>query len=57
MDKINQVLESTNQPKKKRLVSKSKMKWREIESIRDGFQLEKDLRTFEDSLEHLLEEF
>jgi len=55
MDKINQVFKSTNQVAKKR--AKTKMKWREIESIRDKVQLEKDLRMYEDSLEHMLEEF
>jgi hypothetical protein len=57
MDKINQVFESTSQVAKKRVTSKAKMKWREIESMRDKFQLEKDLRMYEDSLEHMLEEF
>jgi hypothetical protein len=57
MDKINQVFKSTNQVAKKRATSKTKMKWREIESMRDKFQLEKDLRMYEDSLEHMLEEF
>lgn len=57
MDKINQVLKSTNQVAKKRATSTTKRKWREIESIRDKFQLEKDMRMYEDSLEYMLEEF
>jgi hypothetical protein len=57
MDKINQVLKSTDQVAKKRATSTTKRKWREIESIRDKFQLEKDMRTYEDSLEYMLEEF
>jgi hypothetical protein len=57
MDKINQVLKSTNQVAQKRAVSKSKNKWREIESLRDKFQLEKDMRTYDDSLEYMLDEF
>ncbi|MEW6993251.1 DUF3545 family protein [Colwelliaceae bacterium MEBiC 14330] len=57
MDKLNQVLESSNQVAKKRTVPTTKRKWREIESLRDKFQLEKDLRSFENSLEHMLEEF
>jgi hypothetical protein len=57
MDKINQVLKSTGQVVKKRATSGSKMKWREIESIRDKFELEKDLRSYESSLEHMLEDF
>jgi len=57
MDKINQVLKSTNQVAKKRTASATKRKWREIESIRDKFQLEKDMRMYDDSLEYMLEEF
>ncbi len=57
MDKLNHVLESSNQVAKKRAVPTTKRKWREIESLRDKFQLEKDLRSFENSLEHMLEEF
>ena len=57
MDKINQVLESKNQVTKKRAASTTRRKWREIELLRDRFQLEKDLRMYEDSLEHMLDEF
>ncbi|HCM48141.1 MAG TPA: DUF3545 domain-containing protein [Colwellia sp.] len=57
MDKINQVLKSTSQIVHKRVTSTTKRKWREIESIRDKFQLEKDLRMYEDTLEHMLKEF
>ena len=57
MDNINQVLKSTNRVAKKRTASTTKIKWREIESMRDKFQLEKDLRMYENSLEHLLEDF
>ncbi len=58
MGNNNQVLESTNQVVKSRSRSTAKKyKWREIESIKDKFQLEKDLRAFEGSLEHLLEDF
>jgi len=57
MDNNNQVLKSINQVVKNRATSTKKIKWREIESIKDKFQLEKDLRAFEGSLEHLLEDF
>lgn len=57
MDKINQVLESKDQVTKKRAASTTRRKWREIESLRDRFQLEKDLRMYDDSLEHMLDEF
>ncbi|WP_157465910.1 DUF3545 family protein [Colwellia sp. TT2012] len=56
MDKINQIFKSTTQVGKKRVASTTKKTWREIESIRDKFQLEKDLRMYEDSLEYMLEE-
>lgn len=57
MDNINRALDSTEQPKKTRASSNKKRKWREIELLRDKFQLEKDLKTFEGSLEYMLEEF
>jgi len=57
MDNNNQVLKSINQVVKNRATPTKKIKWREIESIKDKFQLEKDLRAFEGSLEHLLEDF
>lgn len=34
-----------------------KRKWREIEQLKDKFQLERELKVFEDSLEYMLEEF
>ncbi|GAA0820654.1 DUF3545 family protein [Colwellia sp. D2M02] len=57
MDNLNRVLESTEQPEKSRATITKKRKWREIESLRDKFQLEKDLKVFDDSLEYMLEEF
>lgn len=57
MDNTKQVFESTKQPPTSRATSTKKRKWREIELLRDKFQLEKDLRAFEDSLEHMLDEF
>ena len=58
MDNNNQVLGSISQVAKNRATSTTKnRKWREIESIKDKFQLEKDLRVFEDSLEYMLEDF
>ncbi len=58
MGNKSQVLESINQVVKSRATSTSKKcKWREIESIKDKFQLEKDLRAFEGSLEYMLEDF
>ena len=57
MDNNNQALESINQIAKGRSASTTKKrKWREIESIKDKFQLEKNLRTFDGSLEYLLDD-
>ena len=57
MDNLNQVLESISQPAKGKTTSSKKRKWREIEQLRDKYQLEKDLKTFDDSLEYMLDEF
>lgn len=56
MNKIQNILNSLeSKPKDK--VSNKKGKWREIEQLRDKFQLEKDLKSFDDSLEFMLEDF
>jgi hypothetical protein len=57
MDNNNQVLEPINQVAKNRATPAKRINWREIESIKDKFQLEKDLRTFEGSLEYMLDDF
>lgn len=57
MDNLNQVLESISQPSKGKVTSNKKRKWREIEQLRDRFQLEKELKEYEDSLEYMLEDF
>ena len=57
MDNLNRILESISQPAKGKATPSRKRKWREIEQIRDKFQLEKELKAYEDSLEHMLEEF
>ncbi len=57
MDNIKNVIKSVNQPASNRTSSTKKRKWREIELLRDKFQLEKELRVYEDSLEYMLEEF
>jgi len=57
MDSLSQVLKSVSQPAKGKIASSKKRKWREIEQLRDQFQLEKELKAYEDSLEYMLEEF
>ncbi len=57
MNNIKKVLESVNQSANKQSTSSKKRKWREIESLRDKFQLEKELKVYDDSLEYMLDEF
>ena len=55
MSNIKDALDSFEQPKSK--TSNKKRKWREIEQLKEKFQLERDLKVYEDSLEYMLEEF
>lgn len=57
MDNLNSVVRSISQPAKGKPASGKKRKWREIEELRDKFQLEKELKIYEDSLEYMLEDF
>ncbi len=57
MDSLNRVVGSISQPAKSKSASSKKRKWREIEQMRDKFQLEKELKIYENSLEYMLEEF
>ena len=57
MDNLNRVVGSISQPAKGKPASSKKRKWREIEELRDKFQLEKELKIYEDSLEYMLEDF
>jgi hypothetical protein len=56
MNNMQNILNSL-EPQPKTKVSNKKSKWREIEQLRDKFQLEKDLKSFEDSLEFMLDDF
>jgi len=55
MDKVNSVLNPVETQKTK--TTNKKRKWREIEQLKEKFQLEKELRIYDDSMEYLLEEF
>jgi hypothetical protein len=57
MAKFQQVLDSLGTQPKSSSKNNKKIKWREIEQLKEKFQLEKDLKAFDDSLEHMLEEF
>jgi len=56
MDNANDVLNSINQPVKAK-TSNKKRKWREIEQLKEQYQLERDLKIYEDSLEYMLDDF
>ena len=57
MNKLQDVLNSLSKQEKSSSSTNKKRKWREIEQLKDQFQLEKELRVYEDSLEHMLDEF
>jgi len=57
MDKLQAVLDSFEKQPKSKASTNKKRKWREIEQLKEKFQLEKELRIYEDSLEYMLDEF
>ncbi|MEW6982352.1 DUF3545 family protein [Colwelliaceae bacterium 6471] len=58
MDKLQEVLDSIGSNKSKSAASNNKKrKWREIEQLKEKFQLERELKIYEDSLEYMLDEF
>jgi len=57
MDKLQEVLDSFEKRPKSKASTNKKRKWREIEQLKEKFQLEKELRIYEDSLEYMLDEF
>lgn len=57
MDKLDTILNTFDPQKKTKACSQKKRKWREIEQLKEQFQLEKELKIYDDSLEHMLEEF
>lgn len=57
MNNVEQILDSLSKQPKASTSSSKKRKWREIEQIKERFQLEKELKEYEDSLEYMLDEF
>jgi hypothetical protein len=57
MDNLNHALDSFEPQPKAKASTNKKRKWREIEQLREKFQLERELRVYEDSLEYMLEDF
>lgn len=52
---IKEALNSFDQPKAKN--TNKKRKWREIEQLKEQYQLERDLKLYDNSLEYMLDEF
>ena len=57
MNKLEELLGSLGKQPKANVSTNKKSKWREIEQLKEKFQLEKELKAFEDSLEFMLEDF
>ena len=57
MEKLQQVLDSLGTQPKSSSSNNKKRKWREIEQLKEKFQLEKELKAYEDSSEFMLEDF
>ncbi|GAA5130256.1 DUF3545 family protein [Thalassotalea piscium] len=57
MDKIEELLNSLGTPAKSSSSNNKKRKWREIEQLKEKFQLEKELKAYESSLDYSLEDF
>ena len=57
MDNLNPINDSIEKQSKSKVTSNKKRKWREIEQLKEQFQLAKELRIYEDSLEYMLEDF
>ncbi|MBL4911493.1 MAG: DUF3545 family protein [Alteromonadaceae bacterium] len=57
MDNLNPVNDSIEKQSKSKVTSNKKRKWREIEQLKEQFQLAKELRIYENSLEYMLEDF
>jgi len=58
MDKLKELVgSSVSKPKRSNVSNNKKRKWREIEQLKEKFQLERDLKAFEDSLEYMLEDY
>ncbi|NQY35067.1 MAG: DUF3545 family protein [Alteromonadaceae bacterium] len=57
MDTLQEVTSSMSKARKSNVCNNKKRKWREIEQLKEKFQLERELKIYEDSLEYMLEDF
>lgn len=56
MGSIDPILEKLEKATKSKSGTNKKRKWREIEQLKEKFELEKELRIYDDSLEYMLDE-
>ena len=56
MNKLEQLLDPISTKTKNNVSSNNKRKWREIEQLKEKFQLEKELKAYEDDLQFMLED-
>ena len=57
MYKIDELLNSLGTQSKSSSANNKKRKWREIEQLKEKFQLERELKAYEGSLDYMLEDF
>jgi hypothetical protein len=57
MGKFQQVLNSLGTQAKASSSNNKNRKWREIEQLKEKFQLERELKAYDNSLESMLKEF
>lgn len=57
MDKLQEVIDTISKQSKSVASTNKKRKWREIEQLKEKYELEKELRIYDDSLEYMLDEF
>ena len=57
MAKFQQVLDSLGTQPKSSASNNKKRKWREIEQLKEKFQLERELKAYEGSLDYILDDF
>jgi len=57
MNTFEDVLDSFGHQSKSKDSNNKKRKWREIEQLKERFQLERELKVYENSLEYMLDDF
>ena len=57
MNKLQELVGSISKPQRSNVSNNKKRKWSEIEQLKEKFQLVRELKAFEDSLEYMLEDY